>query len=80
MIVKSLGQGTFGEVVQAYHKPTGSLYAIKIFKKHIIREHELQEKFIHDIKVQLKMNHPHIVKLYGFFDDAINFYMIFEFM
>lgn len=26
------------------------------------------------------MNHPHIVKLYGFFNDPINFYMIFEFM
>jgi len=30
--------------------------------------------------MQLKMNHPNIVKLYGFFDDATNFYMIFEFM
>ena len=75
-----MGQGTFGEVVQAFHKATGSVYAIKIYKKEIIKRHELEEKFIHDIKVQLKMNHPNIVKLYGFFDDSVNFYMIFEFM
>jgi serine/threonine protein kinase len=40
----------------------------------------LEEKFIHDIKVQLKTIHPHIVKLYGFFDDEIYFYMVFEYM
>lgn len=26
------------------------------------------------------MNHPNIVKLYGFFDDSVNFYTISEFM
>lgn len=28
----------------------------------------------------MKMSHPHIVKLYGFFDDIVYFYMVFEYM
>ena len=37
-------------------------------------------QFISEIKIQMFLDHPNIVKLYGFFDDASNFYIIMEFM
>lgn len=79
-IFKTLGQGTFGDVLAAIHRQSGFICTIKRYKKEIIKSHELQDKFIHDIKVQMKMSHPHIVKLYGFFDDIVYFYMVFEYM
>jgi serine/threonine protein kinase len=28
----------------------------------------------------MRINHPHIAKLYGFFNDAVYFYMVSEYM
>jgi serine/threonine protein kinase len=32
-----------------------------------------------EIKLQIYMNHPNILKLYGFFDDAKNIYLVLEY-
>lgn len=31
-----------------------------------------------EIKIQLFINHPNIIKVYGFFDDLLHFYIIME--
>ena len=31
-----------------------------------------------EIKIQLYLDHPNILKMYGFFDDAENIYLILE--
>ncbi len=33
-----------------------------------------------EMKMQLFLNHPNILKLYGYFDDSANIYLILEFM
>ena len=38
------------------------------------------DQFINEIKIQLYLDHPNIVKLVGFFDDATHFYIIMEYM
>ena len=38
------------------------------------------EQFINEIKIQMFLEHPNVVKLYGFFDDTLNFYIIMEYM
>lgn len=78
--MKNLGQGTFGEVFCAMHRISGAIFTIKRYKKETIKSHQLENKFIHDIKVQMNINNPNIVQLYGFFDDNFYFYMVFEFM
>ena len=35
-------------------------------------------QFIREIKIQAFLEHPHIVRLYGFFNDAENFYVLME--
>ena len=38
------------------------------------------DQFITEIKIQMFLDHPNIVKLYGFFDDETSFYIIMECM
>lgn len=38
------------------------------------------DQFINEIKIQMFLDHPNIVKLYGFFDDSSYFYIIMEYM
>ena len=38
------------------------------------------EQFINEIKIQLFIDHPNVVKVFGFFDDSTHFYIIMEYM
>ena len=38
------------------------------------------DQFINEIKIQMFLEHTNVVKLYGFFDDPLNFYIIMEYM
>lgn len=40
----------------------------------------MEEQFMTEIKMQSFFNHPNILKLYGFFDDSENVYLILEYM
>ena len=55
------------------------MYAIKKIKKQIVKENNLEEQFLKEIKVQFTFNHLNLVKLYGFFDDSEYVYMIMEY-
>ncbi len=36
------------------------------------------EQFIREMKIQLFLNHPNIIKMYGYFDDLSFFYILLE--
>lgn len=36
------------------------------------------EQFIRELKIQCYFNHPNIIKVYGFFDDLLHFYVVME--
>ena len=40
----------------------------------------MMKQFIMEIKLQLYLNHPNVLKLYGAFDDNENIYLILEYM
>jgi serine/threonine protein kinase len=48
-----------------------------IQKKKILAENFL-EQFIREIKIQLYLDHPNIIKIYGLFSDENNFYILME--
>ena len=54
------------------------LVAIKKVPKEKVKY--MLDQFINEVKIQLFLDHPNIVKLYGFFDDPSNFYIIMEYM
>jgi len=38
------------------------------------------DQFIQEVKIQMFLNHPKLVKMYGYFADSENFYMLVEYM
>ena len=66
--IRDLGRGKFGEVFLAEHILTGCLVAIKKLCKQKLKEYKMVDRFIEEIKVHCPLDHPNIVKFYGFFE------------
>lgn len=60
------------------HKFTSFLMAMKIINKHKIIQNQILEQLVREIKIQCYLQHPNIIKLYGFFDDPDNFYIMLQ--
>lgn len=76
--IKELGSGHYGSVFLAREKKTGTIFAIKQLSKSALKEEDIVEQFIRELKIQLYLNHPNIMKMYGYFHDEKNFYIIME--
>lgn len=77
---KTLGEGKFGIVYQAIHKPTKWLYAIKKIPKQMIKSHFMEDQFILELKLQTFLYHENILSLYTHFDDKTSIYLVLEYM
>ena len=75
-----LGKGKFGEVFLARHHQAGFVVAIKKIVKSKVIEHKMLEQFCSEIKLHLCLDHPNIVRLYGFFEDKNDIYLPMEYM
>lgn len=40
----------------------------------------MMDQFIQELKIQLFLNHPKLVKMYGYFSDSEYFYLLVEYM
>jgi aurora kinase len=76
---KKLGSGRFGNVYLAEERSTKNVFAIKVMSKTKIKEAEMEDQVFWEIKLQMYMSHPNVLKLYGFFDDPKNIYLILEY-
>mmetsp|Transcript_20689 Transcript_20689/g.34816 ORF Transcript_20689/g.34816 Transcript_20689/m.34816 type:complete len:388 (+) Transcript_20689:161-1324(+) len=76
---KVLGEGAFSVVRAATNKQTGQNVAIKcIAKKNLSAEDETALK--QEVEILKMLDHPHILKCYGFFDEPGMFYLPTEIM
>lgn len=60
------------------HKFTNSIFAIKSIKKRLIRPQ--MESFILQLKLGILLNLPNLAKIYGFFTDSDNVYIVKEYL
>ena len=60
---------------KAIHKTTGQTRAVKTIAKSKIKN---WKKFISEVKILQTLDHPHVIKLYEFFEDETNVYLITE--
>ena len=74
-VLSKLGKGGYGTVYQVKNKTTGGLFACKKLSKLSIQD---QEKFMREIKILIKTDHPNIIKLYDIFESANSLYLIME--
>lgn len=59
-------------------KATGFVCAMKIIEKQIIKEFAITQEIISELKIQTLSNHPNLLKIYGFFADFNNLYILLE--
>jgi calcium-dependent protein kinase len=76
-----LGEGGYGYVRLATHKASGQKRAIKTVKKATITS-DLQEraKFVAEIDILKRLDHPNIVRLYEFYEDEHNYHLVTEYL
>ena len=74
-----LGKGSYGSVRLVREKVSGKYYALKIVSKKQIYEYKTQDVLKREIKIQKKLDHPHICKLYHCFENKENVYLVLEY-
>lgn len=65
-ILRELGRGGMGTVFEGVHEQTGERAAVKLLSTTLAEEYGLRERFEAEIETLRKLNHPHIVRLFGF--------------
>lgn len=74
---KMLDKGAFGEVHECVQITTGNNRAVKILKKDKMDTAE-QELMINEVNILKNLDHPNIVQIYEYFEDATYFFIVTE--
>lgn len=64
---KKVGRGRFGAVYTVQDRDTNAIFALKRINLRQVKEENMEGQIMEEIKLQLFMNHPNVLKLYGFF-------------
>jgi eukaryotic-like serine/threonine-protein kinase len=65
-IVRRLGKGGMGTVFQAAHVETGQSAAVKLLAPNLAEVEGFRDRFEAEVETLRKLNHPNIVRLFGF--------------
>lgn len=74
-----LGKGRFGNVYLARELKSNYIVALKILKKSEIQRLGAEKLVVREINIHSFLDHKNIIKLYGFFHDENNIYLILEY-
>lgn len=79
---EELGRGGFASVYRVTNKKTNQEFAMKIISKDKYDNDpngKMLEKLMNEISLQKSLNHQNILKSYGSFKDAFNYYIVLEY-
>jgi serine/threonine protein kinase len=76
---KQLGHGRFATVYRALEKESGVLVALKVINKQFLLKHNFLHQIRREVEIQSKLEHPNIIRLYGYFQDKTSLYLVEEF-
>ncbi|KAG0736316.1 hypothetical protein G6F62_009233 [Rhizopus arrhizus] len=74
-----LGKGKFGQVYLAREKQSKFIIALKVLYKAEVISTNTQGQIEREIAIQMNLRHPNILRLFGFFHDENNVYLILEY-
>lgn len=78
-IGKTIGTGSYGQVVQAKHKKLELPCAIKIISKEKMSQSQMRkERMINELRILEKIVHGNIARIYELMHDSENFYIVSE--
>jgi carbon catabolite-derepressing protein kinase len=64
VVLRTLGEGSFGKVKLAVHQSTGQKVALKIISRKKLLSKEMEGRVEREIEFLQLLRHPHIIKLY----------------
>ena len=79
-ILCKLGKGSFGSVYKVMHIKSGLIRAMKVIKKESVKFQDDDKKFLKEIEILIQLEHPNIIKIFEYFTDEINYYLITEYI
>ena len=77
---KPLGKGKFGNVYLAKQKGTGGQCALKVLFKAQMQAADIVNMLRREVEIHCRLKHKNIVRLYGYFHDNKNVYLILEYL
>ncbi|RHY06751.1 hypothetical protein DYB26_007296 [Aphanomyces astaci] len=78
-IGRPLGRGKFGNVYLAREKESKYVVALKVLQKNQLRKANVEYQLRREIEIQSDLNHPNILRLFGYFYDDKRIYLIIEY-
>jgi len=75
-VIKKLGEGTYGEVLEVELRATGARRAVKIIPRSNKRGRD--EQFRTEIEIVKELSHPNVMKLFEFFEDEFRYFLVME--
>jgi len=78
-IGKPLGRGKFGKVYLARERRTKYIVALKVLSKNQLLKSGVEHQLRREIEIQAHLRHRHILRMYGYFYDNKNIYLILEY-
>lgn len=73
-----LGSGAFGKVYKSRHLLSQAERAIKVVKKSYLKYQDGDKSFLKEIEMLATLDHPSIIKVYEYFEDEENYYVVEE--
>lgn len=78
-ILKSIGRGSYGSIMKVIHKTTGTIRSMKIIPKNNRKPGFTEEDIEREINILKSLDHPLIIKIFEFYSDDNNYYLITEY-
>lgn len=78
---ETIGQGAFATVKKVVERKTGDSYAVKIINKRRVVTAGGKGAVLsvnRELAILRKLDHPNIVKLYSYYEDTENYYLVME--
>lgn len=76
--ISVLGRGGMGTVFKGEHEETGELHAVKVLAPNYSTETHFRARFESEIQALIKLDHPNIVRLISFGQEAGNLFFAME--
>ena len=73
-----IGQGSYAEVRRCELKATGQLRAVKMCRKDLVGQVELQT-ILQEAEIAKRLDHPNVIRLYEMFEDQRRYYICMEY-
>lgn len=74
-----IGEGAYGKIYKVTKKDNNEVRAIKVIRKDLIPAAELEE-LVNEINILKDLDSPNILKIFEFYDDYKNYYIITEYI